>query len=112
MYKHWLESFTVRFRGHFVFTKVSVGLISVCCTELRGVCFSEVENVNRVSKCKQEITKYHELTTLTLKPHLSRWYTASQKGPKSNSPQILADRNLAYGICRLVLKASHHEGHH
>ena len=47
MYKHWLVSFTVRFRGNFVFTKVSIGLISVCCTELRGVCFSEVENVNQ-----------------------------------------------------------------
>ena len=33
------------FRGNFVLAKVSLGLISVRCTELRGVCFSEVRNV-------------------------------------------------------------------
>jgi len=30
------------FRGNFVLAKVSPGLISVRCMELRGVCFSEV----------------------------------------------------------------------
>ena len=33
------------FGGNFVLAKVSVGLISVRCTELRGVRFSEVDNV-------------------------------------------------------------------
>ena len=33
------------FRGNFVLAKVSLGLISVCCMELRGVCFSEARNV-------------------------------------------------------------------
>ena len=33
------------FGGNFVLAKVSLGLISVRCTELRGVCFSEVRNV-------------------------------------------------------------------
>ena len=33
------------FAGIFVLGKVRLGPISVHCTELRGVCFSEVENV-------------------------------------------------------------------
>ena len=33
------------FGGNFLLAKISLGLISVCCTELRGVRFSEVENV-------------------------------------------------------------------
>ena len=33
------------FTGNFVLAKVSPGLISVRCMELRGVCFSEVRNV-------------------------------------------------------------------
>ena len=33
------------FGGNFVLAKVSLGLISVRCTELRGVRFSEVQNV-------------------------------------------------------------------
>ena len=33
------------FGGKFVLAKVSLGLISFCCTELRGVCFLEVRNV-------------------------------------------------------------------
>ena len=33
------------FRGNFVLAKVSLGLISVRCTELRGVRFSQVRNV-------------------------------------------------------------------
>ena len=33
------------FGGNFVLAKVSPGLISVRCMELRGVCFSEVRNV-------------------------------------------------------------------
>ena len=30
------------FRGNFVLAKVYLGLISVCCTELRSVCFLEI----------------------------------------------------------------------
>ena len=33
------------FGGNFVLAKVRRGLISVCCSELRGVRFSEVRNV-------------------------------------------------------------------
>ena len=33
------------FGGNFVLDKVHLGLISVRCSELRGVCFSEVRNV-------------------------------------------------------------------
>ena len=33
------------FGGNFVLAKVRLGLISVRCSELRGVCFSEVQNV-------------------------------------------------------------------
>ena len=33
------------FGGNFVLVEVSLGLISVRCTELRGLRFSEVENV-------------------------------------------------------------------
>ena len=33
------------FGGNFVLAKVHLGLISVCSSELRGVCFSEVQNV-------------------------------------------------------------------
>ena len=33
------------FGGNFALAKVYLGLISVCCSELRGVCFSEVRNV-------------------------------------------------------------------
>ena len=33
------------FGGNFVLAKVRLGLISVCCSELRGVRFSEVRNV-------------------------------------------------------------------
>ena len=33
------------FGGNFVLAKVRWGLISVCCSELRGVRFSEVLNV-------------------------------------------------------------------
>ena len=33
------------FRGNFVLAKVRLGLISVCCSELRGVHFLEVRNV-------------------------------------------------------------------
>ena len=33
------------FGGNFVLAKVRLGFISVCSSELRGVCFSEVQNV-------------------------------------------------------------------
>ena len=33
------------FGGNFVLAKVRRGLICVCCSELRSVCFSEVRNV-------------------------------------------------------------------
>ena len=33
------------FGGDFVLAKVSLGLVIVRCTELRGVCFSEVKYV-------------------------------------------------------------------
>ena len=33
------------FSGNFVLAKVCLGLISVCCSELRGVHFLEVRNV-------------------------------------------------------------------
>ena len=38
-------NFTIRFGGNFVLAKVNRGPISVRCSELRGVCFSEVRNV-------------------------------------------------------------------
>ena len=33
------------FRGNFVLARVRLGLIGVCCSELRGVHFLEVRNV-------------------------------------------------------------------
>ena len=38
------------FGGNFVLAKVCQGLVSVCCSELRGVCFSEVRFYGKINR--------------------------------------------------------------